>query len=83
MKQKQTIKNNSFLGFAPVFENGQTIDMASRAADFIVDSLYRSIDNEQFVSLPNTAKEINEITKMMIHIVSTIEFNENCWLSYH
>ncbi|MFK7947203.1 MAG: CHAT domain-containing protein [Saprospiraceae bacterium] len=65
LKQKQVIKDNSFLGFAPVFENGQTIDIANRSVDFMIDSLYQSIDNNKFISLPNTEKEITEITKII------------------
>lgn len=63
LKQKAAISNKSFLGFAPVFKNGQTIDMANRSANFIVDSLYRSIEGDKFISLPNSKIEIETIAK--------------------
>jgi CHAT domain-containing protein len=63
LKNKPSIKNNSFLGFAPVFKNGQTIDIANRSAEFIVDSLYRSIEDNKFIGLPNSKIEVETIAK--------------------
>jgi CHAT domain-containing protein len=63
LKSKPTIKDKSLLAFAPVFEDGQTISTASRSMDFIVDSLYRSIENDKFIGLPNTKKEVETIAK--------------------
>ncbi len=65
LKQKTAIKDKSFLAFAPVFENGQTINSANRSLDFMVDSLYESIDNDKFISLPHTQKEVERIAKII------------------
>ena len=63
LKQKTAIKDKSFLAFAPVFEDGQTINSANRSLDFMVDSLYESIDNDKFISLLHTQKEVESIAK--------------------
>lgn len=65
LKQKTAIEDKSFLGFAPIFENGQTIDYAARTADFIVDSLLRSVDDNRFINLPNSKIEIETIAQII------------------
>ncbi len=64
LQQKTKIIDKSLLAFAPVFENGISINRANRAFDFIIDSLYRSIENNRFVALPNTAKEVKTISEI-------------------
>jgi CHAT domain-containing protein len=64
--QKQSkIKDKSFIGFAPIFENGLALNEQTRALSFVVDSLYRSIDNNKLQSLPNTKIEIVTISNLL------------------
>lgn len=65
LNKKTVINDHSFLGFAPVFEDGQNTNITSRNGAFLVDSLYRSIDNNRFTSLPNTEIEITSISKII------------------
>ena len=51
--------------FAPVFSKGEELTEASRSLDFMVDSVYRSIENFEFVALPSTKKEVNAIAKLV------------------
>lgn len=65
LKEKPTIQDYSLLAFAPVFSKGKELTEATRSLNFMIDSLYRSIDNNGFVGLPNTKKEVNEIAKII------------------
>ena len=65
LKQRKTIKDKSLLAFAPVFDNGSSLEISNRSLDFMVDSLYRSIENNKFISLPNTTEEINTISQLL------------------
>ncbi len=65
LKEKKTVKNNSLLAFAPVFKKGEELNEATRGLDFMVDSLYRSIENFEFIALPNTKKEVKAIAKLI------------------
>ncbi|MGB0984934.1 MAG: CHAT domain-containing protein, partial [Saprospiraceae bacterium] len=65
IKEKKTIKDKSLLAFAPVFSKGDKLTTATRSLDFMVDSVYRSIENFEFVALPNTKKEVKAISKLV------------------
>ncbi len=65
LKEKATIKNHSLLAFAPVFSKGEKMTNGTRSLDFMVDSLYKSIENFEFVALPNTKKEVKAIAKLV------------------
>lgn len=65
LQSKPSIQDNSLLAFAPVFEKGEQMSDATRSLDFMVDSLYRSINNNRFVALPNTKREVKTIAKML------------------
>ena len=65
LKEKSTVKNSSLLAFAPVFSKGEELNEATRSLDFMIDTLYQGIDNDKFVALPNTKKEVKAIAKLI------------------
>ena len=65
LQEKTTVKDNSLLAFAPIFSKGEELTTASRSLDFMVDSVYRSIENFEFTALPSTKKEVNAISKLV------------------
>jgi CHAT domain-containing protein/tetratricopeptide (TPR) repeat protein len=65
LQEKKTVKDNSLLAFAPIFSKGDELTTASRSLDFMVDSVYRSIENFEFIALPSTKKEVRAIAKLV------------------
>jgi CHAT domain-containing protein len=65
LQEKATVQDNSLLAFAPIFTKGEELTEANRSLDFLVDSLYRSIDNFEFTALPNTRNEVKAISKLV------------------
>ncbi|MFK7948270.1 MAG: CHAT domain-containing protein [Saprospiraceae bacterium] len=65
LQEKETVKDNSLLAFAPVFSRGEELTEATRSLDFMIDSLYKGIDRNEFVALPSTKKEVNKIAKIV------------------
>jgi CHAT domain-containing protein/Tfp pilus assembly protein PilF len=65
LQEKETVKDNSLLAFAPIFSKGNELNEATRSLDFMVDSLYRSIENFEFSALPSTKKEVKAIAKLV------------------
>ena len=65
MQKQPKIKDKSFFGLAPVFENGLALNEQTRAFSFMVDSLYRSIDNSELQALPNTRIEVMTISNLL------------------
>ena len=65
LREKPTPKDNSFLGFAPVFESGSRFSENTRSLDFMKDSIYRGINKDGFVALINTQKEIETIAGLL------------------
>ncbi|MFK7948637.1 MAG: CHAT domain-containing protein [Saprospiraceae bacterium] len=63
LKNKPAIKDNSLFAFAPVFNEGSV--GSTRAIDFLIDSLYRGVENNRFLSLPNTKTEVETIAKTL------------------
>ncbi|RMG84205.1 MAG: CHAT domain-containing protein [Bacteroidetes bacterium] len=65
LQQRTVIKDNSFLAFAPVFENEAGGALAARNRETLPDSLYRSVEGDHFRPLPNSRKEVSSIAKMI------------------
>ncbi len=65
LQEKKTVQDNSLLAFAPVFSKGEVLNEATRSLDFMIDSLYSSIEGEEFTALPNTKKEVKHIAKLV------------------
>ena len=65
LQAQPAIRNQSFIGFAPIFKNGLVLDEQTRALPFLVDSLYQSIDNNHLSALPNTKIEVTTISNLL------------------
>lgn len=65
LNNRPTVRNQTLLAFAPVFKNEQNEEYASRSTNFLSDSLYRGIERGQFVPLPNSAYEVQVISKIL------------------
>ncbi len=65
LKLKPAIRDKSLLAFAPVFDNNSIISTTNRSSDFMVDSLYQSIEKNKFISLPNSKKEVEGIAQII------------------
>ena len=65
LQERETVQNHSLLAFAPVFSKGDKLTEVNRSLDFLVDSIYQSIDNFEFVALPSTKKEVKAIAKLV------------------
>lgn len=65
LKSKPVIRDQSLLAFAPVFENGKVMSEKTRSLDFITDSLYQSIEKNQFIGLPNSKREVEKIAQII------------------
>lgn len=61
LQTKSTVKDNSLLGFAPVFNNSSSISSTNRSSDLLKDSLYQNVERNQFIPLPNSKEEIETI----------------------
>lgn len=74
--QKKAAQDGSLLAFAPIFENGQEVTDTYRDFSFAVDSLFRGIDENEYVPLPNTSKEVKEIAKLTPSPKNKVLINE-------
>ena len=65
LKSKPAIQNRSLLAFAPVFGAEGNMSEKTRSLDFMVDSLYQSIEKDRFIGLPNSKKEVEKIAQII------------------
>ena len=66
IQQRPTIQDKSLLAFAPVFEDGKGTGQADRSMDLFKGEIYgTSIQNDQFVSLPNSLREVKAISALL------------------
>lgn len=76
LKQRTTVKDNSLLAFAPVFEQKQSSLATTAMRDFFIDSLHRSVEGERFIPLPYTKKEVKTIAQSLEKLGDTQVFME-------
>lgn len=64
MQSKTPVKNNSMFAFAPVFDGGAEVSNGRRSLDKD-DDLKGIIEEDHFVALPYTEREVKTIEKMI------------------
>ena len=61
-KEKPSVQDGSMLAFAPVFTTNQNSLESTSLRGFLVDSLHRGVENDRYLPLPNSKKEVEYIT---------------------
>jgi CHAT domain-containing protein len=64
LKDRLSIKNYSLLAFAPVFGEKEIVSNGLRSLNLTSEE-YNSIENDKFISLPNSKKEVKAIAKIL------------------
>ncbi len=59
------VQNQSILAFAPIFEDGVTMNESTRSLEWLNDSLFRGIEGNNFTALPHTEREVNTIKELL------------------
>ena len=65
LKKKVTPRDNSLLAFAPIFEKGAKVSAPTRSHNFSLDSLFQSVEEDKFIALPHTRKEVQTIRQLL------------------
>ena len=65
VRARTAVKNGTFLGFAPVFEDGGKISRRVRSSKVFMSRFYEGIRGKSFVALPGTEREISTIGEML------------------
>lgn len=77
LQKLPSIKDNSLLAFAPIFENEEGSELAARDREILPDSLVRSVEGDRFRPLPNSKKEVNTISQILSKKGQTKVLTEN------
>lgn len=72
LKSRKTVKDKSLLAFAPVFNNSASVANRSRSLNLLQDSMYQSVERNQFVPLPNSKEEVETIHQLVVSDKSTV-----------
>lgn len=77
-RERESIQDNSILGFAPVFENSYPLKVNDRSISIFdfQKKIMDGIDNNSFSPLPNTAVEVEAATSSLAAADATIMMKE-------
>lgn len=64
LKDRPSIKNYSLLAFAPVFGEKEIVSNGLRSLNLTSEE-YNGVENDKFISLPNSKKEVKAIAKIL------------------
>lgn len=65
LEERPSIQNKTLFAFAPVFTDESALANNERSFLYFQDSLYRGITKHKFKPLPSSAKEVEEIAKIV------------------
>ncbi|MGB0984336.1 MAG: CHAT domain-containing protein [Saprospiraceae bacterium] len=72
LKDRPAFQNRSLLAFAPVFDKEQNITSTGLRSLDLPEEVYHSIENDGFLSLPNSKEEVQTIAKILEKAATTI-----------
>lgn len=70
-KKRETVRDNSLLAFAPVFDQLEDELVYTGYRKFLVDSLHRGVNDGRFIPLPNSKTEVESISEKMGKVGTT------------